>query len=151
MVEVRYAGVVLGRSTQIRDWSAAGAFVGFAEPMPTGTPLVLKGEGIEQPARVVQVVESADLAVAGMRVEFGPATPPGPAAGESGAAPIATAPAAAETPPQPAMATSAAPVVEPAVAPAVTAGEASDGAMVDSVHGEAGSSAGAGKRRRRRR
>lgn len=141
MVEVRYAGVVLGRSTQIRDWSAAGAFVGFAEPMPTGTPLVLKGEGLEQPARVVQVVESADLGLAGMRVEFGPVTPPGPAAGDTRAAPIADpivaaapAPAATETPVEPTMATSAAP-----------------GAMIDSVHGEAGSSAGSGKRRRRRR
>ncbi|HZL20791.1 MAG TPA: hypothetical protein VFG23_23865, partial [Polyangia bacterium] len=94
-VEVRYAGVGIGRSTHLRDWSEAGAFVGFAEPMPTGTPLVLKGDGIEQPARVVQSIESADASVAGMRVEFvtaAEAAPPKPAAAKP------AVPAAADSP-----------------------------------------------------
>ncbi|HVV52123.1 MAG TPA: hypothetical protein VHO06_20815, partial [Polyangia bacterium] len=64
VIEVRYAGVVVGRSTKVRDWGASGAFIGFAEPLPSGTSLVLKGDGVEQPARVVEVIESADPAVA---------------------------------------------------------------------------------------
>ena len=70
-MDVRYDGVVIGRSTQVRDWTASGAFVGLREPMPVGTPLRLEGEGIDQTARVVDVVESADPAVAGVRVRFG--------------------------------------------------------------------------------
>ena len=69
-IEVRYAGVVVGRSTKVRDWDTAGAFIGFAEPLPSGTSLVLRGDGVEQAARVVEVFESADPAVAGMQVKF---------------------------------------------------------------------------------
>ena len=80
VIEVRYAGVVVGRSTKVRDWGASGAFIGFAEPLPTGTSLVLRGDGIDQPARVVEVIESADPAVAGMQVTFvGAAEAPRPA------------------------------------------------------------------------
>jgi hypothetical protein len=69
-VEVRYAGVSIGRSTFVRDWSDAGAFVGLREPMPVGTPLRLKGENADHAVRVTEVVESADANVAGMRVVF---------------------------------------------------------------------------------
>ena len=70
VIEVRYAGVVVGRSTKVRDWNDAGAFIGFAEPLPSGTPLVLRGDGVEQAARVVEVIESADAGLSGMRVTF---------------------------------------------------------------------------------
>src|SRR6185312_4216403 len=91
VIEVRYAGVVVGRSTKVRDWGASGAFIGFAEPLPAGTSLVLRGDGIDQPARVVEVIESADPAVAGMQVTFAgaaeaPRPAPTPAAAE--AAPV---------------------------------------------------------------
>jgi hypothetical protein len=188
VVEVRYAGVGLGRSTLVRDWSSAGAFIGFAEPMPTGTPLLLKGEGIEQAARVLEVIESADLAVAGMRVAFvrgAEAVRPvsAPAAKPAAVAPAVSKPApVVEAPPPtveaapptveaaPPTVEAAPPTVEarpaaveatpPAVeaSPAAVAApssvvEAPSLAAADahSIEGEAGSSAGSGKRRRRRR
>jgi hypothetical protein len=174
VVEVRYAGVGLGRSTLVRDWNSAGAFIGFGEPMPTGTPLLLKGEGVEQAARVLQVIESADLAVAGMQVAFvgdaeavRPVSAPAPAAKPATIAPAVSNPTpAVESPPvvaalpaaveaSPAVVEARPAVVEvspPAVAvpPVVEAPSlaAADGA---SIEGEAGSSAGSGKRRRRRK
>ena len=68
--EVRYAGVAVGRSTQVKDWTATGAFIGFAEPLPSGTAIELRGENLAQAARVDDVIESADPNVAGMRVSF---------------------------------------------------------------------------------
>jgi hypothetical protein len=127
VIEVRYAGVVVGRSTKVRDWGDAGAFIGFAEPLPTGTPLVLKGDGVEQPARVVQVIESADPAVAGMQVTFvdvaravrpSPRSAAAPAkAAAPSAAPAAAAAAAAPAPvaPPPAVVGEAASVASPPV------------------------------------
>ena len=70
-IEVRYAGVAVGRATQVRDWTEAGAFIGFAEPLPTGTRVELRADGVRQVARVEAVIESADPAAAGMRVRFG--------------------------------------------------------------------------------
>jgi len=188
VVEVRYAGVGIGRSTLLRDWTAVGAFIGFAEPMPTGTPLVLKGDGIEQAARVVEAIESADLAVAGMRVQFVAsvkATAPAPAPSPVSAAPAVVAapapvpeavqaalPAAVEAA-APAAVETATPVaveiaaladpetphaeVETATAEVETApvaGPADAEGLAGAPHstdGEAGSNAGSGKRRRRRK
>ena len=140
-IEVRYAGVVVGRSTRVRDWDSTGAFIGFAEPLPTGTSLVLRGDGIDQPARVIEVFESADPAVVGMQVRFGGAV-------------------AAASPPVPVAVMEAAPA-EAAEAPsAAVAGELSDSATSEQGEGDAGQvdqsgQAGqpgqAGKRRRRRR
>lgn len=118
VVEVRYAGVGLGRSTLVRDWNSAGAFIGFAEPMPTGTPLLLKGEGVEQAARVLQVIESADLAVAGMRVAFvGDADAVRPVSAPPAAKPATVAPAVSNPTP----AVEAPPPVVAALPPAVAA------------------------------
>jgi len=69
-VEIRYAGVVVGRSTAVRDLDEAGGFITFSEPLPVGTPLSLKVGDAFKEARVVEVMESADPA-AGMRVRFG--------------------------------------------------------------------------------
>ena len=158
-VEVRYAGVVVGRSTKVRDWDTAGAFIGFAEPLPSGTSLVLRGDGVEQAARVVQVFESADPSVAGMQVKFigaaeaaRPAPKPAPAA-----APPAPAPARAPEPTVAAAATAEQGPVAVAEASPVEASDApSSAATVDQgdetgqaePSGQAGSG---GKRRRRRR
>ena len=148
MIEVRYAGVVVGRSTQLRDWSDAGAFVGFAEPLPSGTSLVLKGDGVEQAARVVHVVESADPEVAGMQVTFvgaaealRPAPRPAPPAPEPAPAPIAASVSVVE----------AAPVeISDGTASAAVSGEISG--PVSAEHGDgAQPGQGGGKRRRRRR
>jgi sulfate adenylyltransferase subunit 1 (EFTu-like GTPase family) len=70
VTEVRYGSVIVGRSPQIRDRNNAGAFVVFIEPLPVGTPIALKIDDKEMYARVTEVVESADEAVAGMRVRF---------------------------------------------------------------------------------
>src|SRR4029079_4326836 len=97
--EVRYGGVVVGRSPQVRDRTDAGAFLVFSEPLPVGTSLTLKIDEKEQPAVVTEVVESADASAAGMRVRFGTAaakTAPASRPPERAAAPApAPAPAAA--------------------------------------------------------
>ena len=69
-IEVRYAGVTVGRATHVRNWTDAGAFIGFAEPLPTGTRVELRGDAGPRAASVEDVIESADPAVAGMRVRF---------------------------------------------------------------------------------
>ena len=53
-----------------------GAFIGFAEPLPSGTRIELRGDNHVQAARVDQVIESADPNAAGMHVSFvAPALP----------------------------------------------------------------------------
>jgi hypothetical protein len=74
-IEVRYAGVVVGRATQVKDWNAEGAFIGFAEPLPTGTRIELRGDQIRS-ARVEEAIESSDPAICGMRVSFSPSPSP---------------------------------------------------------------------------
>ncbi|HVZ75599.1 MAG TPA: hypothetical protein VHJ20_24670 [Polyangia bacterium] len=69
-IEVRYAGVVVGRTTSVRGLDAHGAFIGLPEPLPVGTIVTLKlAEGSKE-ARVEEVVESADPNAVGMRVGF---------------------------------------------------------------------------------
>jgi len=117
--EVRYGGVVVGRSPQLRDRTDAGAFVVFGEPLPVGTSLVLKIDEKDQHARVTEVVESADASSAGMRVRF---VKPGEKAAPA-PAPVAT-PAPASAPaaaPQP---EAAAPVAAAVAQPAAESGSA---------------------------
>lgn len=167
VIEVRYAGVVVGRSTKVSNWNDAGAFIGFAEPLPSGTPLVLKGDGVEQPARVVEVIESADPSVAGMRVTFADvarAARPAPKSATSHAkappspAPAAASPAPVAASPPPAAATPASVVAEAAPvevsdggSSTVVSGEISGPSTGEHAEGEAGQGGGGGKRRRRRR
>jgi hypothetical protein len=168
-IEIRYAGVVVGRSTKVRDWGTAGAFIGFAEPLPSGTSLVLRGDGVDQPARVVEVFESADPAVAGMQVKFvgaaeaaRPAQKPAAVAAKSEPAPTVAptrAPAVVPTStagraPVAAEAASAAPVSEVPASDAPASPATSDqgeGEAGQSEHAEQGGQAGSGGKRRRRR
>jgi len=70
MIEVRYAGAVVGRSAIVRELDTQGLFLGTTEPMPVGTIVTLKiGEQTVQ-AKVASVAESQELARAGMRVRF---------------------------------------------------------------------------------
>lgn len=88
-VEIRYAGVAIGRSEAARREEDAGLFVTLPEPLPVGTQVVLRWEGVEAHGRVGRVVESPDAARAGMLVRlderaealetWGPAPPPGTA------------------------------------------------------------------------
>jgi len=70
MIEVRYAGAVVGRSAIVRGLDTQGLFLGTTEPMPVGTLVTLKvGEHTVQ-GKVAGVSESQELARAGMRVRF---------------------------------------------------------------------------------
>jgi hypothetical protein len=143
--EVRYGGVVVGRSPQVRDRTDAGAFVVFSEPLPVGTALLLKIDDQEklQPARVTEVVESADASAAGMRVRFvsaaeerAPAPKPAPAApAPSAAAPAAVAEAAPA--PAPAAVAEAAPAQASAPVPVAVGGEGSVGSAGVPAAGDA--------------
>jgi hypothetical protein len=153
VTEVRYVGVVVGRGATVRS-EAGGAFVVFPEPLPVGTAVVLRGEEGDRPARVAEVIESADPNVAGMRVRFGDAAvsakpvtlksvPASPAPAPSAPAPVAAAPA------------------PEAAAPVAMVGETDSGGSgdlsqatgatgTDQGPGDQGQG-GSGKRRRRRR
>jgi hypothetical protein len=139
-IEVRYAGVIVGRGVLARDLGEGGAFVGIAEPLPVGTSVTLKiGDAVRE-GRVDEVVESADPAVVGMRVSWGEAarTLPAPA-------PVAATSAGASAPS--ADVGSGATSVQPAAEV-----EDSSGAIPApmSLSGDAAQNGG-GKRRRKRR
>jgi hypothetical protein len=70
MVEIRYAGVTVARSSAVRELDTKGLFLGLTEPLPSGTDVSLKVGDEEIPCRVTTVVESADISKAGMRVAF---------------------------------------------------------------------------------
>ncbi len=74
MIEVRYAGVVVGRSAIVRELDTRSLFLGITEPLPVGTPVVLRigdrGATEDVPGKVEAVSESQELARAGMRVRF---------------------------------------------------------------------------------
>jgi hypothetical protein len=101
MIEVRYAGAVVGRTAVVRELDTRGLFLGIAEPLPVGTPVILKIGDESVAGKVSAVAESQELARAGMRVRFAdPASaalfgPPGEAAPEVEAPPSAKAPVAA--------------------------------------------------------
>jgi len=117
MIEVRYAGAVVGRSAIVRELDTQGMFLGTAEPMPVGTVVTLKMGDQAVQVKVAAVSESPELARAGMRVRFAdPASAnlfgiPGPAAEPAApmmAAPVPSAPQAA--PPEPSRAVGSGPV-----------------------------------------
>jgi hypothetical protein len=70
MIEVRYAGAVVGRSAIVRELDTNGLFLGITEPMPVGTPVTLKIGDQTADGKVAVVSESQELARAGMRVRF---------------------------------------------------------------------------------
>ena len=105
MIEVRYAGAVVGRTTVVRELDTRGLFLGITEPLPVGTPVTLKigDESVE--GKVASVAESQELARAGMRVRFlDPSAAalfgtPGAAAPEAEPPPAPKAPPAEEASP----------------------------------------------------
>ncbi len=70
MIEVRYAGAVIGRSAIVRELDTRGLFLGITEPMPVGTPVALKIGERTVLGKVAAVSEAQELARAGMRVTF---------------------------------------------------------------------------------
>ena len=97
-VEIRYAGVVIGRAQEVRraDGDSPSFFLVVREPMPVGSVLHLRTGDRETPARVVHMVESSDPAVCGMQVrligeaeEVAPEWIPPPAPAAEKARPVA--------------------------------------------------------------
>jgi hypothetical protein len=116
-IEVRYAGVVVGRTSHARE-EGAGMFVGISEPLPVGTLVTLKVGDALREALVAEVIEAADPSSVGMRVSFdvgARAVAPAP----SQAQPVAAAPAPIQEPVQDAP--SAAVVAESEASEAISA------------------------------
>jgi hypothetical protein len=180
-VEVRYAGVVVGRGAlrevgpdaargdAVFDTALGAAFVGIADPLPVGTLITLKMGDVVREARVDDVLESAEPSAVGMRVRWGVAAPAARAAtspAPDAASPKDTVTPAVQAPAAQAPIESAAPqVVTVGDSAAVAAGES--GPTVAAEVAEEGSGAisaplslaspsgdgqhGGGKRRRKRR
>ena len=69
-LEIRYAGVVIGRAQEVRsaEANAPSFFLPVRDPMPVGTVLRLRAGDHETPVRVVRAIEVADAAACGMQV-----------------------------------------------------------------------------------
>jgi hypothetical protein len=71
-VEIRYAGVVIGRAQEVQ--SAEGDsplfFLVVRDPMPVGSVLHLRTGDRETPARVIRTVESSDSNACGIQVRL---------------------------------------------------------------------------------
>jgi hypothetical protein len=136
-IEVRYAGVVVGRTSQARDTSN-GMFVGIAEPLPVGTLVTLKVGDVVREARVDEV--------AALPAAPAPTPAPAPRAPEpppaAGSVPVASAVAAAP----------AAPVVDAPSAAVASEADASGAISAPlSLAGDPTQQGGGKKRRKTRR
>jgi len=125
-VEIRYAGVVVGRSTDARKTDGNGLFVALPDPLPVGTVIELGVAEQTVAARVERVIESAEVGIAGMHLLCGDeavaldlrsVAPPAPA--NESPAPAVVAEAAPEAPPE------AAPEAAPEAPPAANVTTAS--------------------------
>jgi hypothetical protein len=69
-LEIRYAGVIIGRAQEVRiaEGDDLSFFIPVRDPMPVGTVLHMRSGDHETPVRVVRAVESTDAATCGMRV-----------------------------------------------------------------------------------
>jgi hypothetical protein len=69
-LEIRYAGVVIGRAQEVRsaEGDPLSFFIPVRDPMPVGTVLHIRSGEQETPVRVVRAVESTDAAACGMHV-----------------------------------------------------------------------------------
>ncbi len=69
-LEIRYAGVVIGRAQEVRgaEGNAPMFFIPVRDPMPVGTVLHLRAGDRETPVRVVRAVETTDAAACGVHV-----------------------------------------------------------------------------------
>jgi hypothetical protein len=160
-VEVRYAGVVVGRGMLAKELGPDAVFVNIPEPLPVGTRLTLRIGDAVRDASVDEVVESPEPTAVGMRVHWGAASATRPAPAAHAAPAAAPAPAPVEPAPAPAVASSAAapvvaedaPVPQAADSGPVSAptGDSAPIAAPLSLAGPGGDAHGGGKRRRKRR
>jgi hypothetical protein len=71
-VEIRYAGVIVGRAQEVRtvEGDLDSFFLYIREPLPVGSTLQLRSGDKETPARVVQSVEALDPDKSGIQIQF---------------------------------------------------------------------------------
>jgi hypothetical protein len=69
-LEIRYAGVTIGRAQEVRgaEGDVPSFFIPARDPMPVGTVLRMRSGDHETPVRVVRAVETTDAAACGMQV-----------------------------------------------------------------------------------
>ena len=69
-LEIRYAGVVIGRAQEVRnaEGEPLSFFIPVRDPMPVGTVLHIRSGEQETPVRVVRAVETTDAAACGIQV-----------------------------------------------------------------------------------
>jgi hypothetical protein len=166
VIELRYAGVVIGKATVSGpiDEGGESLFVPVPDPLPVGTKVGIKIDDRMLDGRVIAVAESTDSAKCGMKVRIG-----GAAAGATSASGPANAPAqsapAASAPSAPAAGAPSAPAPSAESAPIDGAVAAESDVDVSAAHGDSNSDGvpgngdgggpsggqGGGRRRRRRR
>jgi hypothetical protein len=143
-IELRYAGVVIGRVTVAGDIDESSLFLPIPDPLPVGTKVSLKLDDRAVEGRVIGVSESSEPSKCGMKVQIG---------GAGSAAPAAVAAPAAPSPvpsPVPSSVPSSTPSAEMA---AEGSGAHADGPGdgVPNAEDSAGPSGGTGGRRKKRR
>lgn len=173
-IELRYAGVVIGKATvsgPIDESGESSVFVPVPDPLPVGTKVGLKIDDRTLDGRVIAVAESTESSKCGMKIRIG-----GVSSAKSGgtspsvathSAPTAAAPAApAPSGPAAGAPTAPAPVMELApIDGAVSAESGTDVSVAqgdgssdgvpsggdEGAGGQSGPQGGGGGRRRRRR
>jgi len=175
VIELRYAGVVIGKATvsgPIDEGGDKSVFVPVPDPLPVGTKVGIKIDDRMLDGRVIAVAESTDSAKCGMKVRIGgaaagatSASGPANAAAQSAPAAAQSVPAAAAQSP-PAAGAPSAPVPSAESAPVDGAVVAETDVDVSAAHsdsnsdgvpgtgdggGPSGAQGGGGRRRRRRR
>jgi len=150
-IELRYAGVVIGKVTvqgPIDESGGNSLFVSVPDPLPVGTKIGLKVDDRALEGRVIGVAESADSAKCGMKIRIGSA------ASAAAAAPSAPAPATESAPIDAGVSAEGSTDISVAQGDASGEGGASGGEGGASGGEDGGGSSGGqggGRRRRRRR
>lgn len=172
-IELRYAGVVIGKATvsgPIDESGENSVFVPVPDPLPVGTKVGLKVDDRTLDGRVIAVAESTESSKCGMKIRIGGASSAKSSGTSSNvaapSAPAAPAPAAHSGP---AAGAPAAPAPAMESAPIDGAVSAESGTDVSAAHGDGSSDGvpsgdegaggqsgpqgggGGGRRRRRRR
>ncbi len=166
-IELRYAGVVIGKATvsgPIDESGENSVFVPVPDPLPVGTKVGIKIDDRTLDGRVIAVAESTESSKCGMKIRISGAASAkssgGPSAGATPSTPAAPAPTApaAGTPTAPAPAMESAPIDGAVSADSGTDVSAAHGdgstegvPSGDEGGGQAGGQGGGGRRRRRRR
>jgi hypothetical protein len=159
-IELRYAGVVIGKATvadPIDECGQSSLFVSVPDPLPVGTKVGIKVDDRTFDGRVMSVAESTDSAKCGMKIRIGGSATSASGAANGTAQSSSSSSDSSVAPPAPAPATEPAPI-EGAVSAegsadvsAAHGDGSSDGAPGGEEGGGQSGGQGGGKRRRRRR